>query len=208
MGFVKNFFGQIFDFSNTKYVVCTDIFSSSILRTDGKLSVKANGNFFEGLSMDLELSNKPEKKEANLEAVYESKKLRLKALSESGGKVEIDLTSDAHPLLEKILFKVDPKDRSTAGFDSLFKWGTQAEKEITLEYSKNPFFKLRVEALGEHHLEIESNMSEQTFKLDSQIARRDMKIDLSVRDNSVTIEMTDPFLNRGKLTFQGKIFLS
>ena len=151
------------------------------------------------MSVELEISNKPEKKEATLEAAYESKKLSLKAVSaESGG--EIDLTSDAHPLLEKVLFKVDKKD---AGFDSLFKWGTQAEKEISLKYSANPGLKLRVEAFREHYLEIERNMSEKTFKLDSQIAGREMKIDLSVRDNNVTIEMSDPFLNRGKITFEG-----
>ena len=151
------------------------------------------------MSVELEISNKPEKKEATLEATYESKKLSLKAVSaESGG--EIDLTSDAHPLLEKVLFKVDKKD---AGFDSLFKWGTQAEKEISLKYSANPGLKLRVEAFREHYLEIEGNMSEKTFNLDSQIAGREMKIDLSVRDNNVTIEMSDPFLNRGKITFEG-----
>ena len=162
----------------------------------------ANGNFFDGLKVELALSNKPDKKEATLEAVYEGKEFNLKAVLLSDTKITIDLTSDI-PKLEKISFKVE---RSRSGFDSSFKWGNQAKQEITLSYKNvQRNIEVNVKALGEHHLDLKFNVMVGNFNLDSRIAGHEMKIDVSVRDKKVDLEMTDPFSNSGKLTFHGTL---
>ena len=169
--------------------------------TEGKLSVKANGNFFDGLDIELDLSNKSEKKEGNLEVVFESKKFNLKAMSESNKNIEIDLTSDI-PNLEKILFKVDS---SGGGFESVFRWGQDAKQQIELGYrNEGGEIQISARALQENHIDVALNTGSGKFDLDTKIAGKEMKANVILEGTNVKMEVTEPFFDNGKITFEGK----
>ena len=178
--------------------LCTSDFSDPV--TEGKLSVTANGNFFDGLKLDLELSNQSGKKEGNLEVVFESKKFNLKAMSESNKKIEFDLTSDI-PNFEKILFKVDS---NAGGFESMFKWGQDARQQIELGYkNEGGAIQLSARVLQENHIDVNFNAGSGTFDLDTMIAGKEMKVSVILEGNNLKVEATEPFFNNGKITFEG-----
>ena len=170
--------------------------------TEGKLSVTANGNFFDGLKIELDLSNQAGKKEGNLEVVFESKTFNLKVLADSSRSIEIDLTSDISKL-EKILFKVDLSNAGT-GFQALFKWGNEARQQIELGYkNEGGDIQLTAKVLQDNHFDITFNAGSGTFDLDSKIAGKEMKASVVLQGTKLNIEATEPFSNNGKLTFEG-----
>ena len=131
---------------------------------------------------------------------FESKQFHLRATSETSRKIEIDLTSDV-PHLEKIFFKVESID---GGFESVFQWGTQSSQKIEVSYKNDSGnVEILAKALADNHIDIKFNAEQGTFDLDSRVAGKEMKVNVILAGSKLQIEITEPFFNNGKVTFEG-----